>query len=354
MPHNSEREPRIVDRAASPRAVSIRTVAERAGVSIATVSNVLNSRTRVGEELSLRVRAAVEELGYVADGTASRLRSRKQALAGVVVPDLKNSFFASFVSTLEQVARLDGFDLLVVSSANDPQQEAARLRAIRSWRPAGLIVIPCDGAFTERLPSWGLPIVLVDRLPDDAHFDMVAVDNKAASASMIRHLAEMGASSCVVVANCLRIGNIRERLDGIREAAGSTMDVTVLETGLDPSTIRRRIDTLMATSPLPDAIFALDNITTRVVFELLGPRLRAQPRGIALASFDDEEWMALVTPSITAVRQPVEAMAVAAWTQLVGRLKGDDGPHRMMELPCRIVMRGSTSRHEGERRDSTS
>jgi DNA-binding LacI/PurR family transcriptional regulator len=119
---------------------SIRTVASLAGVSTATVSNVLNARRSVAPELAERVRAAVADLGYIADLGASRLRSRKSSIAGVVIPDLANPFFGAFVAALEQSARRDGFDLLIVSAGDDPAQEAARLRTLLTWRPAGLIV----------------------------------------------------------------------------------------------------------------------------------------------------------------------------------------------------------------------
>ena len=138
-------------------AVSIRMVAELANVSAATVSNALNGKPSVSPDLARRVREAAETLGYAGDNHASRLRSGKRALAGVVVPDLSNPMFGAFVSTLERSARRDGLDLLVVSCANDPAEEAERLRSLRSWRPSGLIVIPCDGALAARLPRGAMP-----------------------------------------------------------------------------------------------------------------------------------------------------------------------------------------------------
>ena len=135
---------------------SIRLVAERARVSVATVSNVLNDKPTVSPEIVARVRQTVKELGYVVDISASRLRSGQSRLAAVVVPDLANPMFATFVSTLENAARLDGFDLVVVSARNSTAEEADRLLNLRAWRPAGLIIIPCDGRLLSRLPDSGL------------------------------------------------------------------------------------------------------------------------------------------------------------------------------------------------------
>jgi LacI family transcriptional regulator len=326
--------------------VSIRTVAERAGVSMATVSNVLNGKPSVASALVEQVRAAVHDLGYVADSSASRLRSGKQALAGVVVPDLGNPMFGVFVSILEHLARDSGFDLIVVSSNDDPVQEAARLDAIRAWRPSGLIVIPCDGGLTKRRPHQAhFPIVVADRIPDDGAFDLIAVDNRDAAATIAKHIAEQGARTCLVAGSTLSISNVRERWDGARSMSGG-MDLTLLESGLKPETIRPRLRERLSAPPIPDALFTLDHVTTLVAYQVLAELGLSIPGDIAFASFDETEWMRLVKPAMTAVRQPVEAMAEAAWRRLMQRMKGDTSPPGTVRLTCAIEIRGSTLRKQ--------
>lgn len=319
-------------------------VAERAGVSTATVSNVLTGKPSVSRDFAERVRAAAEELGYVADSNASRLRSGRDSLAGVVVPDLGHPLCGAFVSTLERLARADGFDLIVVSSDNDPDQEAQRLRAIRSWRLAGLIVIPTDGALSSRVPA-GVqgPIVVADRIPDDMAFDLIAVDNARSAGAVTRHLAEQGHRRCLVAAGSLSFGNVRERWDGALAAAGP-MTLTMVECGLDPDESCRRLTPLLAGPSPPQAVFALDGRTSLVAYRALGDADLVIPDDVAFASFDEAEWMTLVSPAITAVRQPVAAMAEAAWAQLMARLDGDTDDPRVRRLPCVIEIRGSTVR----------
>ncbi len=328
--------------------VSIKLVAERAGVSPATVSNVLNNKASVSPAFSNRVRRAVEELGYVADSNASRLRSGKHSLAAVVVPDLTNPVFSAFVSTLERAARQDGFNLLVVSCDNAADQEADRLRSIRSWRPAGLIVIPCDGALAARLPQGAcLPIVVADRIPDDAAFDLIAVDNAQAAGVVAAHLAAQGHRSCLVVGSTLSISNVRERWEGASAAAGP-MTIRLLEAGLDPSLLRRRLRDRLTGGPPLDAMFTLDHVTTLVAYQLLAELGVSIPRDMAFASFDEAEWMRLVVPPITAVRQPIEAMAEAAWRQLMRRLAGQGSAPNILRMTCAVEIRGSTLRRRGE------
>ncbi len=329
------------------RPVSIRTVAERAGVSTATVSNVLSGKASVTQILADKVRAAVDQLGYVADGSASRLRSGKQALAGVVVPDLGNPFFGAFVSTLEHLARNAGFDLIVLSTNNEPAQEAERLDKIRSWRPAGLIVIPCDGQLSRRLPAvMHSPIVAVDRIPDDGAFDLVAVDNVSGAAAVARHCAAEGHATCLVVCDTLQLSNIRERFDGVLSASGP-MSITVLECGIQPDTARRILKDYLASGPLPALIFGLDHSTVLIAFQLLLDLGLSVGPDIAMASFDEAEWMRLVRPALTTIRQPVEAMAQAAWDRLAQRMAGDTSPPQSLRLSCAIEIRGSTLRHAG-------
>nr|WP_281503036.1 LacI family DNA-binding transcriptional regulator [Ancylobacter crimeensis] len=317
-------------------------VAERAGVSLATVSNVLNGKPSVSPDYAARVMEAVEALGYVPDLAASRLRSGKAALAGVVVPDLGNPMFARFVSVLEHVAREDGFDLVVVSSRNDPAEEADRLANIRAWRPSGVIVLPCDGALAARLPAgWTAPIVVADRIPDDGRFDLVAVDNGPAAAQVTRHLAGAGCRTCLVVATSLAISNMRERWEGAQVGAGA-MELALAEVGDDPASGVARLSGRLSGTGRPDALFALEQMTSLALYPLLGSLGLVVPADIAYASFDEMEWMRLVTPPLTAARQPVEAMAQAAWTRLRARMAGDAGPPATIRLACTVTLRGST------------
>jgi DNA-binding LacI/PurR family transcriptional regulator len=325
---------------------SIRTVASRAGVSTATVSNVLNARRSVAPDLAARVQSAVAELGYIADLGASRLRSRKSAIAGVLVPDIANPFFGSFVGTLETAARRDGYDLLIVSSGGDPVQEATRLRALLTWRPAGVIVIPCDDTLAARAVAQaaGVPMVAADRVPGGEPIDLVAVDNRAIAGEVARHLLEGGRRHILVAAAHMAISNNQERVEGIRavvQPEGATAEV--LEVGFTVAESRARIAARLATSPRPDALFTLNNLATLGALDALAFAGLVVPRDLALAGFDDEPWMHVVSPPLTAVRQPVARMALAAWGRLMARIGGDTAPAQQVRLPCSLEIRASSA-----------
>ena len=132
------------------KANSINDVARMAGVSPATVSNVLTGRKRVSAKLVKKVKAAVKALDYRADPRASMLRSGEAKIIAVVVPDLDNAFFTSVVSAIEKCLGPEAYEVIVASSHGDEEVEKSRLKAILAWRPAGLIVIPCTDAFPGR------------------------------------------------------------------------------------------------------------------------------------------------------------------------------------------------------------
>ncbi len=335
----------------SSKLPSIRNVARHAGVSTATVSNVLNARRSVAPELAARVRAAVQELGYIADLGASRLRSRRSTVAGVVVPDIGNPFFGAFVAALGEAVRRDGYDLLVVSAGDDPAQETARLRALLTWRPAGVIAVPCTDSLAcyEVAVAAGVPVVVADRVPARLSLDLVAVNNRDAAARVGRHLAQTGRRRILAVSSRSTITNIQERCDGLR--AGAEPEgaiVEQIEVGFTPAEIRASLAARLATPPVPDALFTLNNIATLGALGALAAANLSVPEDIALVGFDDAEWMHVVSPPLSTVGQPVEAMARAAWTRLMARIGGDASPPQEVRLDCTLELRESSLPARGQ------
>ena len=325
---------------------SIRTVAAVAGVSTATVSNVLNARSSVAPDLAARVRAAVAEVGYIADLGAARLRSRRSNIAGLLVPDLANSFFGALAANLEHLARRDGYDLLIVSSGDDLQQEAARLRALLTWRPAGIIVVPCEGSLAARelAAATGVRIVAADRISADSPLDSVGVDNRAAAAEVARHLLATGRRHILAVAANGLISNVNERIaaaEAVAQSAGARLEV--LHAGFTLAENRAAIARRLAAGPCPDALFTLNNVATLGALGAIGEVGLDVPDDIALVGFDDAEWMEVAAPPITAVQQPVDLIGRAAWAQLMARLAGDAGPPVETRLQCTLKIRASTA-----------
>src|SRR5688572_28575785 len=247
--------------------VTIKDVAARARVSIATVSNVLSGNKPVNADLQQRVRKAARELSYQVDRAASQLRSGQAKVVGVLVPDLDDVFFTSLVSQLEVLAQKDGYDIIVASSRDDEALQQSRLRTLLAWRPSGLIAVPCSDKVPDGLESevGRLPMVFADRVPPEGSLvDTVAIDNREAGEIAARHLLSLGHTNILLAASNLAISPIRERIKGASELirARCTCEPTILELGSNAERGASVFLHWLERHPCPTAVIALTNVTT--------------------------------------------------------------------------------------------
>ena len=331
---------------------TIHDVADRAGVSVATVSNVLGHRKVVSPLLAKNVRRAAEELGYSADRAASQLRSGKTKVIAIVVPSLDNPYFTSIIAAVEQAVRVDGYDIIVASSNNDSASEVKRLQALLSWRPAGIMVIPAgdDSSTSKILAANAPPFVVVDRLPDRETVDSIAIDNHQAARIAAEHLLQLGHRDVLIVASTLQLSNIRERQAAITQAFTQTGCPVprVLEVGLTLEAVVGGLAGWFVGKERPTGIIALTNFTTIGVIAALAAAGVRVPTDISLVGFDDYIWMQAATPSITAIRQPVEKLGIEAWNCLRQRIDGSRKPPRTVRLSCALQVRNSSAAVEAK------
>src|SRR3984885_3133796 len=325
---------------------SINDVARMAGVSPATVSNVLTGRKRVSAKLVKKVKAAVKALNYRADPRASMLRSGEAKIIAVVVPDLDNAFFTSIVSAVEQCLGPEAYEVIVASFHGEEEVEKSRLKAILAWRPAGLIVIPCSDAFPGRdlIESSETPYVIADRVTGNLSADTVSVDNEDAGAIGARHLIDLGHKDLLIAASTLSLANIRQRCSGATEAMRSRglPEPAIVELGFSIDEASARLSKWFDENPPPTAIQALTNFTTLSVLTTLAERGLRMPRDMSLIGFDDYAWMRARATPLTAIFQPVRDMGRALWDTLSARITGDLSPAKHVLLPCEIRVRAST------------
>ena len=321
--------------------VTIRQVAELAGVSAGTVSNVMRNSKSVRAESRRRVLAAVEALDYRADPAASVLRSGRSRVIAAIVPNMQNPFFQSLLAAIEQQCAADGFGLLVASSNNDEATETARIRSLLAWRPAGLFTIPCTARFPSRsfVEASNVPHLLADRDIDDRDLDFVEIDNVEAGRMAGRHLKSLGHSKYCVLAPNLAVGNIRRRIDGIEAELGAPL--RSIEIGHE----WMRLDVRSIACEWPaqaTAAVALTNSATLRALAALGLLGMRVPDEVSLVGFDDYEWMSLAAPSITAFKQPVAEMGRLAWEALRARVQGETERKLHAMLLPELIVRHST------------
>jgi len=326
---------------------TIRDVAARAGVSVATASNVVNGKRPVGKSSRRKVEDSIGALGYRLDRAASALRGSSTRLVGMVVPNVTNVFFASLVHRIEALAERDGYDLLLVSTSEDPAIERRRVEALIARRIDGLIAVPATDASMALLGS-GLgaqlpPTVLLDRGADALGFDTVRADCEAGAYAAARHLVGLGHRDIAILAHSAHLQNIALRISGCRRALGGAGVERVVYGGHDLESLRGAIEMELHRADRPTAIFALTNVCALASIKAARGLGLDIPGDVSIVGFDDFDWMFALRPYLTTVAQPMEDFASVSWRLLMRRLSGGaPSDVERVELPCTLRVREST------------
>ncbi|MFL5664179.1 MAG: LacI family DNA-binding transcriptional regulator [Ktedonobacteraceae bacterium] len=306
---------------------NIQDVAKRAGVSIATVSRVLNDRGHVNEDVIARVRLAAQELQYQPSRAARALRANQTTIIGLLITDIQNPFFTELVRGVEDVAQRNGYSLILCNSDEDPQKERQYIEVLCAERVAGAIVVPIrEQPRTLKLfHEHNIPIVTVDRRVKDDETDAVLVDNVRGAREATTHLLTNGYRRIGMISGPLTTTTGRERLEGYRQAlreAGREHDPFLERIGSFKEESGRRLtyELLDMENPI-DALFVANNLMTLGVLAALNERKQRIPDDIAVVGFDEMPWATLDAISLTTVKQPVYEIGSTAALRLFQRLQ---------------------------------
>lgn len=287
---------------------------------------------------------AVADLGYRANSMAANLRRAESRFIGLVLPDFENPFFGALLAAMERCAEADGYRLTPASSRENPEIEAREVAELLGWRVAGLLVVPSVGSRPGAFAGAEVPVVVVDRISGALSTDEVSADSLTGAAEMTARLIAMGHRRLLLGISDAGVPNMAERIAGVEAAvAASGLDIAIerLACGFSLDTASAAFEARLARGDLPEAIFALQNHAALAAYGALSRRGLRPGIDLALASFDDSAWMAQVHPAVSAVAQPVEAIARAAWARLLSRIEGDTGPVTATHIPCDLRVRGS-------------
>ncbi len=327
-----------------------------AGVSLGTVSHVLNESAGVREPLRKRVLAAVQAAGYQPSQLARGLRRDKTNMIGMIIPDITNPFFPAVVRGAEDVAFSNGYRLILCNTDNDHSKELVHLNELRTYLPAGLIVIPSNFSdLTAQAESYrraGTGVVCIDRLPKNWIGDTVTADNETGAYNATRCLLQMGHRKLAAITGPLHLTNATERLSGfkraIREAKLPLAPEYVQETTFDKQGGYAKALILLRLIPRPTAIFAgNDMIALGALLAVRDAGLRC-PEDISLLGFDDLDIAETTNPSLSSVSQSGYQLGTAAARILLDRLEGDKGPSKHLVLETTLKLRNSVAAPRAE------
>ncbi|MFD3420373.1 LacI family DNA-binding transcriptional regulator [Streptomyces decoyicus] len=321
-------------------------VARRAGVSVATVSHVLNETRPVRPDTRAAVLGAIDELGYTPNTLARSLVTSRTRSIGLAVSAISNPYFTEILQGVEAGALEAGYSLLLTDPHDDPQHERKVVQLLHERRVDGMIVAPSaePSAMVEYLARREVPTVFLDRLVGDDH-DQVCAESTGPVRQLVGHLAGLGHTRIGLVAGLPGLSTTTERVEGYREglrACGLPFAPELLAGGnSEAQGAQDATRRLLAVPRPPTAVITANNAMTIGALRALRELGLEVPRDIALACFDDFSWADLFTPRLTAVAQPSKDIGAAAVRLLLDRLADPDRPPRTVRLPCTFVHRTS-------------
>ncbi len=332
--------------------MSVRDVARRAGVSVGTVSNVLNRPDKVSPSTIERVQAAIDALGFVRNDAARQLRAGRSHSIGMVVLDVSNPFFTDVARGAEDRAARERLTVLLGNSDENADREKAYLDLFEEQRVHGVLISPVgeESSRLERLHRRGIPTVLVDRQTDDERFSSVSVDDDAGGYLAVRHLLDTGRRRIAFVGGPDSLRQVADRLSGARRAVsevpGSSLEVldtdtlTVLQGRRAGESIRDR-----GAASWPDAVFAANDLVAMGVLQALSMLGAVRvPDDIALIGYDDIDFASAAVVPLSSIRQPSTLIGHTAVDLLIREAASpQDFVREHVVFQPELVVRASTT-----------
>ncbi len=342
----------IIKRKVVDMPVTLRDIAEKAGVSIITVSRVMNGKPDVLPETRQRILSIARDLNYTPNAHARALVGGKSKIIGLVVADNANPFYARMIRGIEEAASANGYSVILSNTNEDLAREAAAIQILREKRVDGLLItsVQCGKALLEPLLNDHTPFVLLNRYVDGLDTDCVLNDNFLGALQATAHLCSLGHRRILHLTGPENISSVRERLRGYHQAladCGISPDPRlVLHTNLKLDDGYQKILTQFPLfSPAPTAIFAYSDLLAFSVLKAMRELGIAVPGQVALVGYDDIDFAQAIEPALTTVSQPAFEMGFKGAEILLNKIQNPSQaalPARQVIFPPQLVVRASS------------
>jgi LacI family transcriptional regulator len=326
---------------------TIRDVAQLAGVSITTVSHVLNGTRPVSADGMARVLQAVQELGYQPNAVARSLRMSETRMFGMIVPDNSNPYFAEVARSIEDAAFELGYSVILCNSDEDPAKEQAYLNLLIEKRVDGIAFVATGASENTLEPAHarGLPVVVVDREIEGSPWSSVLVHNSRGAREAVDHLARLGHRRIGCISGPRNLGPSSERVRGYREALrrnGLPVEPkSIVEGDFHAEGGYRTMNALLEREPKLTAVFACNDMMAVGALRAMREHGRSVPDDIALVGFDDIALASYTQPALTTIAQPYQELGRRVAQLLAKGERGDPAEQERIRLEPRLVVRES-------------
>lgn len=322
-------------------------VAQLAGVGAITVSRVVNGNGYVSLEKDKRVKAAIKKLGYRPNQAARVLKGRRAQMIGLIVPDLSDPFFGMCAAAVEEFAFERGYMTLIVASQRNEEVEKNEVNMMMGQNIAGLVIVPSlQNGQLESLALSGIPVVALDRPLEGLIADEVVVDNLRGAQTAVEHLLWHGYKKIACIGYDKNFYSIRQRILGYTnamEAAG--LKLHMYDEASTDNDVAKIVHSWARATDRPTAVFSLNNVTTLRVLQSFRQEGLHIPDAIAIVGFDDFSLAPLLSPPLTAIRQPAHVLGTQAAKLLFERIENAENhqklPGTKIVLPVEFVIRTS-------------
>lgn len=335
----------------------MRDVAQKANVSVGTVSNVLNMPEMVATSTRQRVLRAIEQTGFVRNGAARQLRGGGSKAVGIIVMDFSNPFFTELMRGAEDALHKEGYVLIACSTDESTEREAQYLELLEEHRAEGVLVTPTSTSLEPfiKMRNKGIPVVLVDRQAETDELCSITVDDRKGGGLALDHLLEQGHRRILFINGPDSIRQCHDRRLGAelaaKRAAESGIDIELTHQLAGSLTIASGEEAARQVLPYwahYSAIMCANDLLAIGVLRGLSSAGLDIPGDISLVGYDDIMFSAMISPSLSSVRQPQYDLGFAAARLLLEELSDVDHRHREIRFTPILIVRESTSMIQSE------
>ncbi len=326
--------------------MSIKEVAQVAGVSISTVSLVLNGKPGVSDEIRTRVLGVAKKLNYVPNSIARSLVTKETRSVGVVLPDISEMYFGMMARAVQDWLNKQHYSMILCNSDNDYEREDEALEFLVAKGVDGIIIVPCMGFKLERLSNWNGALVFMDQYAEGIAASYVGIDNEKAGYEATQHLIKLHHSRIGCITGITGATSSEARLAGYKMAlaeAGIAFDpLIVRESDLNVEGGYQAARELIALKNMPTAIFVMGDTCAIGVYRALDEAGLAIPDAVAVVGFDDMPFAPYLRSPLTTVKQPIREMGEMAVDLLFEQIKAKAYPEtRKVILGSKLIIRES-------------
>ncbi len=331
--------------------VTIKDVAKRAGVSISTVSRVINNSKPVSNEIRQKVLKIIEETGYAPNPVARSLVMKKSQLIGVVVPDISNFFIGEILSGIEEIGKMYGYDILLCSTYGDLSQEIRYLNLLRAKQVEGIVLMTWNlqEDLVNCISNMDIPVVLINRNTSKLLIPSVSIDNFKAAYEMTCYLIKNGHQKIAFIRSNLDDDTFGlEQYQGYKQALdehGIKMDEKLVKYGsfkLEKG--YEIVNEFIHEKNLPTAIFATSDATAIGALNCLLDKGYRVPEDVSVVGFNDIKLASIIRPNLTTIHQPIYDIGAVAIRIIIKKINKEELGSDIVILPHELIERESSQK----------